>query len=81
MKKIIFSLVFAIFFISGAYAAVDRVIDPEIPIDSELVNFEDNFDDVIVSLMAVGVLGLAGISGTIIIFLGVLFLIKGIPII
>ncbi len=80
MKKIILTLFLMLFFVSIAFATVERIIDPEIPIASELVNYEENFDDVIVSALAVAFLSFGAISGTIITFLLIFFIIKGIPI-
>lgn len=80
MKKILISILFLLFFLSTVYATVDRVIDPEIPIDSELINYEQNFDDVLISLLSVGVLGLATVSGSVFIFLLIFFVINRIRI-
>ncbi len=60
MKKQLISILFLLFILSNVYATVDRVIDPEIPIDSSLVDYEENFDDVLVSLMAVDVVYVDG---------------------
>ena len=78
MKKQIITLFLVFFFVSISYAAVDRVIDPEIPIDAALVDYEQNFDDVLVSVFAVVVLGAASVSGGVFMLLLSYFLIKGI---
>ncbi len=80
MKKGIITIFLILLFASIAYAAVDRVIDPEIPIDESIVNYEQNFDDVLVSLMAVTVVSFGTVSGAVLILLLSYFFIKGISI-
>ncbi|KKN19659.1 hypothetical protein LCGC14_0943460 [marine sediment metagenome] len=80
MKKRIITIFLILFFALNAFAAVDRVIDPEIPIDETIVNYEQNFDDVLISLLAVTFLSFGTVSGAALILLLSYFFVKGISI-
>lgn len=67
-------LLFLILLSINAFAVVDRIIDPEIPIDDNLVDFEENFDDLLISIVMVVSLSIASVVGTIFVFLGIMFI-------
>ncbi len=61
-------LLFLILFASNIFATVDRIIDAEIPINDDFVDFEENFDEVLISTLMVVLLSIASVGGTIIFF-------------
>ena len=68
--KTIIVLLFLILFASNIFA-VDRVIDAEIPINDDFVDFEENFDEVLISVLMVGFLSIGAVGGTIVFFFAV----------
>ncbi|KKN43743.1 hypothetical protein LCGC14_0700250 [marine sediment metagenome] len=69
--KTIIVLLFLILFASNIFAVVDRVIDAEIPINDDFVDFEENFDEVLISVLMVGFLSIGAVGGTIVFFFAV----------
>ncbi len=59
-------LLFLVLLSINTLAVVDRVIDPEIPISDDFIGFETDFDDLLISVAMVVLLGLGGMAGTII---------------
>ena len=61
-------IIFLMVLITGnAFAAVDRIIDPDIPIEEGFIDYEQNFDEILISVMAIGLISFGGLSGTLII--------------
>ena len=65
---------FIILFSSNIFAVPDRVIDPEIPIDDDFIDFETQFDDLLISVFMVFFLSIGAMAGTIIVGWGILFI-------
>ena len=70
-------LLFLILFASNIFA-VDRVIDAEIPISDDFVDFEENFDEVLISVFMVVLLSTASIGGTIVFFFAIYLVSMGV---
>lgn len=58
----------------NAFAAVDRVIDPEIPISDDFIDFETEFDDLLISIFMVVILSIGAMAGTVIVGFGIIFI-------
>lgn len=70
MKKII--LILFLILISYQAFAVDRVIDPDIPVSSDLQGQEQNYGTLAISVFTIIVLGFSGI-GSFVIILGICY--------
>lgn len=58
----------------NAFAVVDRVIDPEIPISDDFIDFETEFDDILISVFMVALLTIGSMAGIVIVGFGIIFI-------
>ena len=70
-KKLI--ILFLLLLSMNIFGAVDRVIDPEIPISDDFIGFETDFDDLLMSVFMVVLLGIGSMAGLIIVAFGIGF--------
>lgn len=70
MKKKLMVL-FLLLLSMNIFAAVDRVIDPEIPISDDFIGFESDFDDLLMSVFMVVLLAVGSMAGVIIVAFGI----------
>lgn len=68
-SKLIF--LFLVLLSISVFAVVDRVIDPEIPISDDFIDFETEFDDILFSGFTVVILGIGTMAGTVILAFGI----------
>ena len=67
-------LLFLILLSFNVFAVVDRVIDPEIPISDDFIDFETNFDELLISVFMVVLLVIGSMAGIIITGFGIIFI-------
>lgn len=77
MKKLAI-LIFLILISINSFAVVDRVIDAEIPINDDFVDFEQDFDILLMSIMQIVLLSIGAVSGTVIVLIGIYAIATGI---
>ena len=72
MKKMLIPILL-ILFATTTFAVVDRVIDPEIPIDDDFVEFETDFDTLLLSTLQVALISSGVIVSAIVILLVIVY--------
>ena len=76
MKKMLIPILL-ILFSTMAFAAVDRVIDPEIPINDDFIEFETEFDTLLLSVLQVALLSSGVVVSAVVILLVIVYAVGG----